>query len=128
MTYLVDTDTVADYLNGQLAAITLLQSLRSHGLAISLITYGEIYDGIYDGRNPQAAQRAFRQFLRVVQVLPLNRSIMREFARIRGPLRRQGQIIGDNDIMIAATAIYHHLELVTRNLRHFGRIPNLRIH
>jgi len=37
-------------------------------------------------------------------------------------------IIGDADIMIAATAIYHNLELVTRNVQHFHRIPHLRIH
>jgi predicted nucleic acid-binding protein len=46
MTYLTDTNLVADYLNGQPAAITLLNSLLPTGLAISLVTYGEIYDGI----------------------------------------------------------------------------------
>jgi tRNA(fMet)-specific endonuclease VapC len=128
MTYLADTDVVADYLNGQQAAITLLNGLLSAGLAISLVIYGEIYDGIYGGSNPQAAEQAFRQFLRSVRVIPLNRAIMREFARIRGPLRSQGMRIGDNDVMIAATAIYHNLHVVTRNRRHFGRVPGLKIH
>ncbi|HZS01169.1 MAG TPA: type II toxin-antitoxin system VapC family toxin [Chloroflexota bacterium] len=58
----------------------------------------------------------------------MNKSIMREFAHIRGNLRASGMIIGDADIMIAATAIYHNLELVTRNVQHFHRIPHLRIH
>jgi predicted nucleic acid-binding protein len=36
--------------------------------------------------------------------------------------------IGDNDVMIAATAIYHNLHVVTHNHRHFGRVPGLKIH
>jgi predicted nucleic acid-binding protein len=128
MSYIADTDITADYLNGQPFAITLLDSLVLPGLAISLVTYGEIYDGIYDGRNPQAAERAFLQFLRPITVLPLTKSIMKEFARIRAQLRHAGMIIGDDDIMIAATAVYHHLDLVTRNVRHFGRIPYLTIY
>ena len=128
MIYLADTDLVADYLNGQQTAITLLNGLLSSGLAIRLLTYGEIYDGIYGGSNPQAAEQAFRQFLRPVRVIPLNRAIMRECACIRGVLRRQGMRIGDNDIMIAATVIYHNLQVVTRNSRHFGRVPGLKIY
>ena len=50
------------------------------------------------------------------------------FARIRGPLRRQGMRISDNDVIIAATAIYHNLGLVTRTIKHFGRVPGVKIH
>lgn len=128
MSYLVDTDWVASYLKGRADAQQLLHSLRPAGLAISLITYGELLDGIYYGHNPTANEQVFRQFLRAVRVLPLNRSIMERFARIRGDLRQRGQIIGDPDILIAATALHHDLILVTRNLQHFQRIPQLKLH
>lgn len=128
MTYLADSDLVVDYLNGRPTAVTLLNTLLPAGLAISLVTYGEIYDGIYGGRDPMQAERAFRRFLRSIRVLPLNQAIMREYARIRGLLRRHGMRLADNDLMIAATAIYHGLELVTRNTKHFGRVPGLRIY
>jgi tRNA(fMet)-specific endonuclease VapC len=127
MTYLVDTDWVADYLKGRQQAVQLLNGLAPQGLSISLITFGEIYEGIYFGHSAVAQEKAFRQFLTVVQVLPLNRPIMQRFARIRGQLRRQGQIIGDPDILIAATALHHNLTLVTRNVAHFGRISGLRL-
>jgi tRNA(fMet)-specific endonuclease VapC len=97
-------------------------------MAISLITYGEVYEGIYYGQNPPQNERIFRQFLRGVTVLPLNRQIMERFARIRGDLRRKGQIIGDPDILIATTALHHHLILVTRNRDHFQRIPGLTLY
>jgi len=52
---------------------------------------------------------------------------MRRFAHIRGALRQQGHLIGDPDILIAATALHHDLILLTRNRRHFERIPDLRL-
>jgi predicted nucleic acid-binding protein len=128
MSYLVDTDRVASYLNGRPDAVTLLSSLRQDGLEISIITYGEIYDGIYASNDPRSKEASFLQFLRRVEVLPLTRTVMKRFARIRGQLRRQGQIIGDPDILIAATALQYDLTLVTRNLRHFGRISELSIY
>lgn len=128
MSYLVDTDWMASYLKGRADAQQLLRTLRPAGLATSLITYGELLDGIYYGRNPTANEQVFRQFLRAIRVLPLNRPIMERFARIRGDLRQRGQIIGDPDILIAATALHHNLILVTRNLQHFQRIPQLKLY
>jgi tRNA(fMet)-specific endonuclease VapC len=128
MTYLIDTDWVASYLNGRADAIQLLNSVAPSGIAISLITYGEIYDGIYHGKTPKAAERGFLQFLRTATVLPLNRSIMKRFAQVRGDLRRAGQTIADTDVLIGATALHYQLELVTRNVRHFQRIPQLKLY
>jgi tRNA(fMet)-specific endonuclease VapC len=128
MRYLIDTHWVASYLNGRQEAIDLLSSIRRHGLAISLITYGEIYDGIYQGRDPRRYETIFREFLRRVEVLPLNRAILKRFAQVRGELRGTGQLIGDFDILIGATALYYNLTMVTRNRRHFSRISNLTLY
>ena len=93
MTYLVDSDWIADYLKGKRQAVDLLSQLAGEGLAISIITitFGEIYEGIYYGGNPRENERGFLQFLRFVDVLPLNRQTMKRFARIRGELRRSGR-------------------------------------
>jgi len=53
---------------------------------------------------------------------------MRQFARIRGEIRRTGKIIGDFDILIAATVIQHKLLLITRNLKDYQRISNLKLY
>jgi tRNA(fMet)-specific endonuclease VapC len=128
MAYLIDTHWVASWLNGRQEAHDLLESLRGEGLSISLITYGEIYDGIYFGRDPLRYEAIFRRFLQIVPVLGLNEEIIERFARIRGHLRATGQIIGDFDILIGATAIHHGLPLVTGNRRHFERIPGLTLY
>lgn len=128
MRYLIDSDYVADYLGAHSHATTLLTSLVDQGLAISLITIGEIYEGIYYGRNPQKAEAVFKQFLRSTDTLSLTKPIMHLFARLRGELRRTGQIIGDFDILIASTAIHHNLTLVTRNIKDYQRIPQLQLY
>lgn len=128
MSYPVDTDWLIDYLNGNRQAIELLDGLARQRLALSLVTYGEVYDGIYSGHDPVGSEAGFLRLLQVVQVIPLDEEIMRRFASIRGALRRSGRKIGDSDIMIAATALQFGLTLVTRNLDHFERIPGLKLH
>ena len=128
MKYLVDSDYVADYLGARPHAIQLLSSFVKDDLSISIITYGEIYEGIHFGRDPQKTTDVFQRFLRSVVILPPTQPIMQHFARIRGELRRTGKIIGDFDILIAATAIQYHLTLVTRNIKDYQRIPNLKLH
>jgi tRNA(fMet)-specific endonuclease VapC len=125
--YLVDTDVVASYLKGRDDAVALLSSLLSAGLAISVVTFGEVFEGIYFGRDPSKHAAEFRRFLHGARVLDVNRGVARRFARIRGDLRQRGQLIGDPDLLIAATALHYDLELLTRNLRHFQRIPELKV-
>ena len=127
MSYLVDTDVVIWYLRRRAAERALLDGLAPQGLAVSLITYGEVFEGIYFGRDPQADEHAFRSFLSAVRVLPLDESIMERFARLRGQLRRGGLIISDPDLLIAATALHHTLMLLTGNVQHFARVPGLEI-
>ena len=119
MKYLVDSDWVIDYLRGKDEAVNLLAGMTDEGIAISILTFGEVYQGILFGRDREHHERVFRNFMRAADVLTLNRSIMRRFAEIRGTLRMQGQTLDVPDLLIAATAIYYNLTLVTRNLTDF---------
>lgn len=127
MSYLIDTDVVADFLNGNTEAARFLKSIAGTYPAISIITFGEIYEGIYFGRDPVQNEEGFLDFLNGVDVLPLDAAIMQRFAMVRGGLRRQGQLIPDSDLLIAATALHFDLPLVTRNERHFRRVPGLEL-
>jgi predicted nucleic acid-binding protein len=126
--YLIDSDWVADYLAGKQAAVDLVQRREPGGMGISIITFGEIYEGIYYGRDPDRTEAGFLNFLSDAGVLALDLPTMRRFAYIRGRLRQDGRIIGDSDILVAATALQNNLTLVTRNTRHFERVPGLVIY
>lgn len=126
--YLVDTDIVASYLNGRPDAVALLRNCLPAGIAISVITFGEVFEGIYYGQHPAQHAAVFRRFLHGVTVLDVDRRVARRFARIRGELRRNGQLIPDADLLIAATALCHDLTIITRNIRHFQRVSALKLY
>ena len=125
--YLIDTDWIIDVLNDQVTAIDHLTNLAPEGLAVSLISYGELWEGARFARDPERALNGVATFLRGKELLTLSVEIMRRFGDLRGALRRTGQPLGDFDLLIAATAIQHDLVLVTRNVQHFRRIPGLQI-
>ena len=60
-------------------------------------------------------------------VLPFDVATAKVYGQLRAHLERTGQLLADADLQITATAIYHDLEVVTGNLRHFGRIPRIRV-
>ena len=94
--YLIDTDWIVDVLHGQEAATQTLLVLASSGLALSMMTYGELYEGAYYARDPESALAGLRDFLEGKEVLPLTLAIMERFAIVRGalprPIRRQSAI------------------------------------
>jgi predicted nucleic acid-binding protein len=112
-------------LNGRRREVDLIDRLRQGGIAISLLTVGEIYEGIYSGVNPIEDEAIFRHFLVGVDILNLDFEIMQRVGRIRGSLRSQGLLIPDVDLLIAAIALEYRITLVSRNHRHFDRIPDL---
>jgi tRNA(fMet)-specific endonuclease VapC len=125
MRYLIDSDWIVDYLKGRAPAQQLLESLLPDGIAISIITYAEIYEGVYHGTDRKRHEDGFHALLRLLSVLSLTRPVARRYARLRGRLQREGQLIDQPDLFIAATALEHDLILVARNTRDFGRIAEL---
>jgi tRNA(fMet)-specific endonuclease VapC len=114
---------------GQDRAVKTVLELAPSGLAVSIITYGELYEGAAFAHDPQPALAGWHAFLKGKDMLPLTTAVMERFANIRGSLPRQiRQQIGDLDILIAATCLEHDLTLLTRNLKDFHQIPNLKLY
>jgi predicted nucleic acid-binding protein len=125
--YLVDSDWLINAFFGVPAAVNLLAQVRDDGVAVSIISCGELFEGAVGAPDPATEFARFRRFLARLMLLPLDDLTMEHFAYIRADLRRGGQLIPDLDLLIAATAMHHDLTLLTRNVRHFGRIPELRL-
>ena len=115
MRFLVDTDLLIDALANQRTTVRVLHERAESGLAISIITVGELYEGACSSNDPSSRLANFRQFLRDYDMMPLTDAIMETLARERAALRRQGMLIPDMDLLIAATAITLGLTLMTRN-------------
>lgn len=130
MSYLIDTDWVADWLVGMQDATEALPLLRRNGVAISTITYMEVVEGILGSRAPQRASRGFRAFLRRIRIIVVSRPIADRAATLRFDVRRQKRPVDHRalDLVVAATALVHGLILVTRNTRDFADIPGVRLY
>ena len=127
MQYLTDTDWVVNYKNGVPSAVGALDALRPQGVGISIVSLAELYEGVFHSRDTEGEARALRNFLLDVEVVHLDDEICRIFGEQRGRLRAEGNIIGDMDILIGATAIRYNLTLLTNNVRHFSRLEGLDI-
>ncbi len=127
MSHLVDTDVIIDGLNNRPGVLARLERLAESGLAVSIISLGELYEGAYRDPKPESRLAGMRQFLQGYQVLGLTDAAMEVFARLRASLRNQGQLIPDLDLLIAATALTHGATLVTRNVGHFACINGLQL-
>jgi tRNA(fMet)-specific endonuclease VapC len=125
--YLVDTDWVIDHLRGRRETTERLEALHPEGLGLSVISLAELYEGVYYARDPEAGEQALNDFLESVDSVGLDEETAKIFGRERGRLRRAGMIIGDADLLIAATALQYDLTLLTNNRQHFERIEGLRI-
>jgi len=129
MGYLVDTDWIIDVLHNLQPAVDTLVRLTPEGLAVSLVSYGEAYEGAYYARDREAALAGLNMFLQEKELLPLTKEVLECFAVVRGHLPRPArQQVGDMDLLIAATALTHDLTLLTRNERDFKLVPGLKLY
>ena len=130
MAYLFDTDAISELLRPRPLPgyVEWLNTVPREEQFTSAIVIGELYKGAY---RSQAQQRHLtnieNRILPAVTPLPYDVATAKVFGKIRARLEEAGRVLPDADLQIAATAIYHDLELVSGNLRHFSRIENLRI-
>lgn len=127
MAYLIDADWMIDHLAATAEATSLIAELAPSGIAISIITYLEVYQGIARSPTPLHARMGFAAFLSIAPVLDLTIPVAERCARLRETLRRQGKRVNNRalDLIVAATALEHDLTLVTRNVTDYRDIPGL---
>jgi len=127
---LFDTDAISELLRPKPlpAYLKWLRSVAREDQFTSAVTIGELYKGAYRSKaKDRHLANIEGRVLPAVTVLPYDVATARVFGEIRAQLEEKGTILADADLQIAATAIHHNLELVTGNLRHFERVPTLRL-
>jgi len=126
--YMLDTDTCSYIMKrSNNSVLKRLQKVSVEDVCISVITKSELLFGIEISARRQQVQAALDAFLRYVEVLDFPDEASPHYARIRADLKSRGQMIGANDLLIAAHARSLGLTLVTNNTREFGRIRSLKI-
>lgn len=126
--YLLDTDTCIYLRKRQPPSVEQrFRTLQIGEVVISLITYGELRNGALKSSAPEAALDNVQRLSELLPVQAMTFEVAERYGEIRSALEKNGQIIGGNDLWIAAHALALGLILVTNNIREFSRIPELKL-
>ncbi len=118
----VDTDVLIDALNGREPALGRIGlELASGGLATSSITAFELRSGV---KSPEAEEKV-ADLLAGLSILPFDEKAATRAADVRRELEASGNGIGMADYLIAGVCLANSAALLTRNSRHFERVPGL---
>lgn len=93
MPHLTDSDIVIRYLDDDPATLQLLALIAIDELAISMVSFMEMSQGILESPNGAAVQRRFDAFLAEVPILPFTEAVALRCARLRSELKREGRRI-----------------------------------
>lgn len=125
MRYLLDTNIISAVLNRNKAVEKKLEEIAvDNRICFSIISYYEILRGLLSV-NATRKMKHFNDLCEEISVLLLDSlGIADQASQIFVSLKKQGELIQDADILIAATALLHNMIIVTDD-KHFQRISGL---
>ena len=133
--YLLDTSYLIDLIRGKPEAIKLARRIEKEKayIAISVVTVHEYLLGVFLSywRNKEKLEEMLKKAeveLSRFDILPYTIDIAEKTAEILAYyLFKRGEPLSLSDTIIAATSMRYRLKLVTRNAKHFSRIPGLEV-
>jgi predicted nucleic acid-binding protein len=129
MAIMLDADVI---LRGEKGTFDLAGWMSEHGpegFEVAAITVAELWHGVEraTGKHHDTREHYVRATLEELPKIPYTETTALEHARIWASLESSGQMIGDYDLIVAATAIERGSAVATFNQRHFSRGPGLKV-
>ena len=126
--YILDTDTCSYIMKrSHPKLLKKIQTILIAEQAVSVVTMAELLYGAKLSSKPKLAIEAYDAFIKHLAVLDWTQEATEHYADIRADLKRRGETIGANDLLIAAHARSVKSVLVTNNVREFGRVKGLKV-
>ena len=127
MSYLLDTNICVYWLKGNESVEQRALASGLGAIAVSFITISELYYGAYKSQMISENIAAIEKLESKLRTVDSNYEICKSFGGLKAALEKEGKIIDDADLFIAACALVNNLILVTNNKKHFSRIENLKL-
>jgi tRNA(fMet)-specific endonuclease VapC len=125
---MLDADICAFIMRGPSPSLAhRMRAIPLEVQVISVITLGELLYGVRVSGKPRQNRAAVEAFGKHVSVLDWTQAAAEHYADIRAHLHKRGEMIGANDLLIAAHARQSQATLVTGNEREFRRVPGLKV-
>lgn len=103
-------------------ALAFLEAHDDSRLYITFTVAGELAAGL-----SLAGRQRWESFIGPFHILPCSAEVAWEYGRAYRHLQVNHQLIGSNDLWIAATALAYRMPVVTRDIEHYRRVPDLQI-
>ncbi len=127
MRYTLDTNFMSAIINQNHGCIQRLARAihEKHEITLNPIAYFESKRGLM---KPQYAKKLveLERMGNTYPMLSVNKDVADTAAKIQSDLEQAGMTIHEMDTLIAATAITHQAIVITRNIKHFARVPRIR--
>ena len=126
--YLLDTNICIGLLNNEDSLyLKNLQKLSPDEVFLCSIVKAELIFGAKKSLHREKNEKKLKIFFHEFECLPFDDPAAECYGEIRSYLELAGNPVGNNDLLIAATAIRHNLTLITRNVREFSKISSLKM-
>jgi tRNA(fMet)-specific endonuclease VapC len=126
--YLLDTNIISYWMRGDQRLIERIKGVSPGDLSLSAITIAEIYYGIEKSPVKKMVRRAkIEKICSQLEIYPFDEPAAAKYGPIRAKLEKQGTIISERDLQIAAIALANRLCVVTHNTKEFSRIDKLQV-
>lgn len=127
MNYLLDTNICVYWLKGDESIEKRSCAIGLEAISVSFLTISELYYGAYKSRKINENISAIEKLEGKLGIIDSNKEICKNFGRLKAELEKEGKIIDDADLFIAACALTNNLILITNNEKHFERIGSLKL-
>lgn len=128
MKYLFDSNVCVDYLTGRFPQVTRrIQSLMPENLCLSSIVVAELRYGADKSAKANRNHQLLNVLTDEIPGRDFDRAAASTYGKVRAALEKKGQLVGPNDMLIAAHALSLGLVLVTDNVKEFKRVRGLEI-
>jgi tRNA(fMet)-specific endonuclease VapC len=125
--YLLDTNIISDLVRNPRGRIEQnIQRVGSSNILTNVAVTGELFFGVAKSKSSRLSTQ-LSIILQGIQVLSLDPPVDQAYGDLRAALEVSGDLIGANDLWIAAQARMMGLTLVTDNVREFSRVPGLTV-
>lgn len=126
---ILDTTVLVDLLRGDKGAKARVRQLEGEGAVLWVPTPAvfELWEGVERADRPEREREAVESILRAYTVLPFESRHAARAGSLSGRLVRRGEMLDPVDAEIAGMALEERLPVLTRNTKHFRRVPDLAV-
>jgi tRNA(fMet)-specific endonuclease VapC len=126
--YMLDTDICIYIIKKKpRSVLNYFQRLQPGELSISAITFAELMNGAKKSHQVEDNITRLNELAELLEIKPFDQKAAIAYGNVRSALEKKGNIIGSNDLLIAAHALSHDYILVTNNEKEFSRVDGLKI-